>query len=767
MPGHYYNTPRSGTHYVPIRENGWVYSSESSPAGDLDLEFSEWEGHYQRNAGYKRQGATSHLKKEVSYGQKLRQLGVAPNLVEFMEKLLLNGDLTFHVLQIFTSVIPRRIQDQVIQLTRKFVGELQEGDEGALYSGRGGWSSPEREYRPCRDRSEGRASSQEGYDGYERTRYVSPERRYRSRGKKSYDPAVHCREYAGYESVRYTSPERECKPSGDRLEGRTSYLLEGRTSYLGGYDRYERTRYVSPEKGYGTWRERSHDRTVDLQKYAGYEKARSSPERVHRPWGNKSRDRAVDIQEYGGYKRTRYVSRERGYGTRRERSHDRIVDLQEYAGYEKARSSPERVYRSWGNKSRDRPVNLEKYGDYERARYVSPDRECRPHKRASYAEDNVSSYRDDNQFDSREVREGHNTHLYGEKSGDNYNRPTKPVKQSSEDHASPYRGDLEGRKGHHRHVYEEKSGDDNYQPARPVNQPSGKGKQLKSGLKASAREIETANGGFSKMLESAVEGCGKKLDKTMTKISGMEGQLDKRIQEVERGKQRADSWEHTFSTRSGGQPFCQEAVHSVIHNVPGVVENLVDEHIERKPSEIQAEESKSSETLISGSLLGREMPLKSREPGAPGSHPKVEGLAKSLGSSYSCRNNMEDSRPNSQQGRGGMHCIQGRKIHLWFKKVDKVGPLKGLLLCQVRSVSREGGWDFSPCVSSISTDKMRQGKGVVEKANEQLKPKLSGIQREEAKYRNAILSESPQGKEVPRKIVKTVASGSLLRMGNL
>ncbi|GFR58178.1 hypothetical protein ElyMa_003475000, partial [Elysia marginata] len=480
MPGHYY-TPRSDTNYVPIRENGWVYSSESSPAGDLDLEFSEWEGHYQRNAGYKRQGATSNFKKEVSYGQKLRQLGVAPNLVEFMEKLLLNGDLTFHVLQIFMSVIPRRIQDKVIRLTRKYVVELQEGDEGASYSGRvdrfrcrGGWSSPEREYRPCRDRSEGRASSMEGYDGYTRTRYVSSERRYRFREKKSYDPAVHFREYAGYESVRYTSPERECKPCGDRLEGRTSYL--------GGYDGYERTRYVSPEKGYGTWRERSHERTVDLQEYAGYEKARSSPERVYRSWGNKCHDRAVNFEEYGDYGRARYVSPDRERRPRkrpsyaedyvspyrgdrgdtqfdfrgvRERSHDWTVDPQEYACYEKARPSPERACRSWGNKSRDQAVDLQEYRRNERGRYVYPDRECRPCKQPSYADDYVSPYRGDNQVDFREVRESHNRHLYGEKSGDNYYRPTRPVKQSSEDHASPYRGDREGRKGHHRHVYEE------------------------------------------------------------------------------------------------------------------------------------------------------------------------------------------------------------------------------------------------------------------------------------------------------------------------
>ncbi|GFR72323.1 hypothetical protein ElyMa_005702100 [Elysia marginata] len=245
----------------------------------------------------------------------------------------------------------------------------------------------------------------------------------------------------------------------------------------------------------------------------------------------------------------------------------------------------------------------------------------------------------------------------------------------------------------------------------------------------------------------------------------MEGHLNKRMREVERGKQVADSRENTCRTGSGVQLLVQEAVHSIIHNVPGVVENVEGEQLEPKLSGIQEEEAKRSNTINSESPLGREMPLKSREPGAPGSHPMVGGLAQSLGSSYSCRNNMEDSRPNSQQGRGGMHCIQGRKIHLWFKKVDKVGPLKGLLLCQVRSVSREGGWDLSPCVSSISTDKMRQGKGVVEEANEQLKPKLSGIPREEAKYRNAILSESPQGKEVPMKIVKTVASGSLLGMG--
>ncbi|GFS27200.1 hypothetical protein ElyMa_005245500 [Elysia marginata] len=127
---------------------------------------------------------------------------------------------------------------------------------------------------------------------------------------------------------------------------------------------------------------------------------------------------------------------------------------------------------------------------------------------------------------------------------------------------------------------------------------------------------------------------------------------------------------------------------------------------------------------------------------------------------------MVDSRPNSQQGRESMHCIQERKIHLKFKKVDNVGPLKGLLLCQVRSVSREGGWDFSPWVSSTSKGKIRQRRGIVENVNdEQLKQKLSGIQGEKTKYRDIITLESPLGMEVPMKIVKAVTSGSPLGMG--
>ncbi|GFS23856.1 hypothetical protein ElyMa_001650400 [Elysia marginata] len=109
------------------------------------------------------------------------------------------------------------------------------------------------------------------------------------------------------------------------------------------------------------------------------------------------------------------------------------------------------------------------------------------------------------------MREGHNRHLYGENSCDNYYRPTRPVKQSYEDHASPCRGDREGRKGHHRHVYDEESGDSNYRSARPVNKPPKKGEQQESAQKRPARKIESAKGGFSKMLESAVEGCGKKI----------------------------------------------------------------------------------------------------------------------------------------------------------------------------------------------------------------------------------------------------------------
>ncbi|GFR77621.1 hypothetical protein ElyMa_002242600 [Elysia marginata] len=104
--------------------------------GDLDLEFLAEEGHYQRDH-YQGQGATFCFKEEESYGQKLRQLGVAPNLVEVRENFLSNGDLTFLVLQKFMNVIPRCLQDKVIGQTKKYVVESQQGDEGASYSGPG------------------------------------------------------------------------------------------------------------------------------------------------------------------------------------------------------------------------------------------------------------------------------------------------------------------------------------------------------------------------------------------------------------------------------------------------------------------------------------------------------------------------------------------------------------------------------------------------------------------------------------------------------
>ncbi|GFR72636.1 hypothetical protein ElyMa_005711400 [Elysia marginata] len=190
----------------------------------------------------------------------------------------------------------------------------------------------------------------------------------------------------------------------------------------------------------------------------------------------------------------------------RERSRDWTVDPQEYACYEKARPSLETACRSWGNKSRDQAVDLQEYRGYERGRCVYPDRECRPCKRPSYADDYVSPYRGDNEVEFREVRESHNRHLYGKKSGDNYYPPTRPVKQSSKDHASPCRGDREGRKGHYRHVYDEEIRDSIYRSARPVNQSPENEEQLESVLKGSAGEIETANSGLSMML--GVSSCG-------------------------------------------------------------------------------------------------------------------------------------------------------------------------------------------------------------------------------------------------------------------
>ncbi|GFR72634.1 hypothetical protein ElyMa_005711300 [Elysia marginata] len=94
---------------------------------------------------------------------------------------------------------------------------------------------------------------------------------------------------------------------------------------------------------------------------------------------------------------------------------------------------------------------------------------------------------------------------------------------------------------------------------------------------------------------------------------------------VERGKQVADSRENTCRTGSGVQLLVQEAVHSIIHNVPAVMENVEDEQLKPKLSGIQEEEAKRSNTINSESPLGREMPLKSREPGTPGNHPKMVG----------------------------------------------------------------------------------------------------------------------------------------------
>ncbi|GFR87533.1 hypothetical protein ElyMa_006079300 [Elysia marginata] len=172
----------------------------------------------------------------------------------------------------------------------------------------------------------------------------------------------------------------------------------------------------------------------------------------------------------------------------------------------------------------------------------------------------------------------------------------------------------------------------------------------------------------------------------------------------------------------------------IVENTPGkgVVEKA-NEQLKPKLSGIQREEAKYRNAILSvspqgkevpmkvvksvasGSLLGMEMSLKSRPTGASGSQLMGEVLVQSLksGSVYSGEKTA-DRNWHDPLCRGST-CIgyaRGCKTYKVSKVVDEMGPLKGLWLCRVRSVSRERGWDFPPWVSSISRDKVRHGRGV-------------------------------------------------------
>ncbi|GFR74174.1 hypothetical protein ElyMa_003884800 [Elysia marginata] len=117
-------------------------------------------------------------------------------------------------------------------------------------------------------------------------------------------------------------------------------------------------------------------------------------------------------------------------------------------------------------------------------------------------------------------------------------------------------------------------------------------------------------------------------------------------------------------------------------------------------------------TVTSGSPLGMGIALKSRQTGASESQPMVELLVQSLksGSVYSCKETA-DLNSHDPLCRGSIGYAWRCKTYRVSNVVDEMGPLKGLWLRRVRSVSRERGWDFSPRASSISRDKARHGRG--------------------------------------------------------
>ncbi|GFR79741.1 hypothetical protein ElyMa_000562500 [Elysia marginata] len=121
---------------------------------------------------------------------------------------------------------------------------------------------------------------------------------------------------------------------------------------------------------------------------------------------------------------------------------------------------------------------------------------------------------------------------------------------------------------------------------------------------------------------------------------------------------------------------------------------------------------KIAKSVASGSLLGIGMSLKSRQTKASGSQPMGEVLVQSLKSGSVYSGEKTAGNWHDPLCRGSIGYARGCKTYRVSKVVDEMGPLKGLWLCGVRSVSRDGGWDFSPWASSISRDKVRHGRGI-------------------------------------------------------
>ncbi|GFR86239.1 hypothetical protein ElyMa_006047700 [Elysia marginata] len=127
-------------------------SAEKGSEGSRSLSIGKGEPEeYEGAVGVLGKGAKAHLKKDEglrveNYELKLRQLGVAPNMADFLDKLRAEGMLTYPLLRTFMSCVPEGAQEQVFHVTKNYVvgsSDYKELFEGTSYSGRGdrpeGW----------------------------------------------------------------------------------------------------------------------------------------------------------------------------------------------------------------------------------------------------------------------------------------------------------------------------------------------------------------------------------------------------------------------------------------------------------------------------------------------------------------------------------------------------------------------------------------------------------------------------------------------------
>ncbi|GFR74297.1 splicing factor, arginine/serine-rich 15 [Elysia marginata] len=331
--------------------------NEKGSEGSRSLSLGEGEPEeYEGAVGVLGKGAKAYLKDDEglrveNYEQKLRQLGVAPNMAEFLDKVRAEGTLTYPLLKTFMSCVPKGAQEQVFHVTKNYVvgssEYKEEVVEGASYSGRSdrpeGWedrfenrgdrfeSRGDRfESRGDRlhsrsDRFESRGDRHEGQgDRFENRgdrfesqgdRFGSPNRRYETRDKEAGRRAFErgppqtleeaVEEVSWFRRLESASQGiyREVEGSRAQLRGgwgspdRDGYGVRER--YLGerGFEGAERSRYVSPERDnwqrQASMRYRSPVPSEREQRWGESRDGELSRRRTSEPGGNYRSVRAV------------------------------------------------------------------------------------------------------------------------------------------------------------------------------------------------------------------------------------------------------------------------------------------------------------------------------------------------------------------------------------------------------------------------------------------------------------------------------------------